>query len=313
MAYTKKEPAKKPVKKKVKFVVKKKPIASHTMPDGTVMSGKTHPKPVKKIKFKVVKKEDDRTLLVNLNKFVNDALDSYSETGTPKMDKLMKDENSVGHDKVVAKLISIQDKLNLRTNMMVKKTLTKLQKEYVVKHVNELKKEFGNDIFSNNKLSYFKDEPPKKPAKKVNFKVAEKSPLNTRLTEYMTQMNGEFDAKRQSRYDTKAEYDKEYRKALVELKKYVKRVEKIKGGKKIIQLANSAKDYAFYGDKGNVEQSTLKMYYKRFEENDMNDFDKDFLDNINRLKKVESDYLDGTSKKRGFAKSSDKARGALDL
>lgn len=206
MAYTKKEPAKKPAKKpvkkkepakkKVKFVVKKKPTASHTMPDGTVMSGKTHPKPAKKVKFKV---------------------------------------------------------------------------------------------------------------------VASKLPLNTRLTEYMTQMSGKWDDKVYQLHDTKAEYDKEYRKTLVELKKYVKRVEKIKGGKKIIQLANSAKDYAFYGDKGNVEQSTLRMYYKRFEKNDMNDFDKDFLDNINRLKKVERDHLDGTSKKRGFAKSSDKARGALDL
>ena len=40
---------------------KSKPIASHTMPDGTVMSGKTHTKdskPVKKYKFKVVKKKE---------------------------------------------------------------------------------------------------------------------------------------------------------------------------------------------------------------------------------------------------------------
>ena len=127
----------------------------------------------------------------------------------------------------------------------------------------------------------------------------------------MTGMSGKWDDKIYQIYETKAEYDKEYKKEVAKLNRYVRGVKKgIKGGDNIVKLANSAIKNSFYGDKGNTEVSTLGAYkHRQNEEN----FEKDFLKNLKRLKIVERKYLDGLGKPQKFAGSSDKERGALNV
>ena len=107
-------------------------------------------------------------MLNELNKFIRGATDSDKETGNVKLDRILnegqryrntdyKDDkpNPKLRDKHIGKFLKLEDKFVMGLGRKTTKLTTK-QQQSVVKTVNDLKKEYGNNIFKDNKLGYFK-------------------------------------------------------------------------------------------------------------------------------------------------------------